>query len=342
VHIHDGGHNGDTEPGPDDRPWLRALWQRAEAARAVVELRYLHDPASACLDAFLLVRTERADRHAALDAAWRLRDDLMSGLPARVLAEPVGSDAELSGICTPFSPDPGGLVEIRKPLRVDRTTRADLGNPWLAAVLPWQWDNRSRVPLWRDLAGLPFRLLLSVGLIPYRIGPALRRLMADRATMMATLASPGPSLTHTVYGRPQPADQFAAQVYPVLTDAIGRYTDIAFQVRVSLAADRPLPAHLAERVADAISPRGPGVGAVAVRPDPREGEIAWRNVTALNFDPLPTAHLQGCPPDAIGELERTLGAIADIDEAAAAFRLPYEETARPPVFRPLAARDPAR
>lgn len=314
LHVH---QHGDA---PDDRPWLRALWTRAEPDRAVVELRYLHDPGSSRLDAFLIVRCERPDRNAAADAADRLRSDLST-----TRAEPVTSDRTLSGILSPFQPHSDGLVEIRKPLRAARTTRGDSGNPWLAAVIPWRRGNGERDPLWRDLAALPFRSMLSVGLTPYRIGPGIRKLLADRAAMLARLASPGPSLTYSVYGGSQPADQFAVHAHPLLMDAVGRYADIAFQIRVSVAAAGPLPEQFAELVAAAISPPGTGFAgapAAVVRPGPQERDTAWRNVTALNFDPLPAAHLQGHAPEAIGELERTLGALADIDEAAAAFRLP--------------------
>ncbi|MPZ82482.1 MAG: hypothetical protein GEV28_19605 [Actinophytocola sp.] len=96
---------------------------------------------------------------------------------------------------------------------------------------------------------------------------------------------------------------------------------------MSLAAERPLADHVATAVAESISPRLAGGGmagapAVAVRPAAAELETAWRNMTGLDFTPLPTAHLQGCAPDAVGDVERTLGSIVDIDEAAAAFRFP--------------------
>lgn len=61
---------------------------------------------------------------------------------------------------------------------------------------------------------------------------------------------------------------------------------------------------------------------MAVRPSPEELYLAWNNVTGLGFAQLSAAALQGHAPEAIGDLERTLGAIVDIDEAAAAFRLP--------------------
>lgn len=105
--------------------------------------------------------------------------------------------------------------------------------------------------------------------------------------------------------------------------AVRRYADQPFQVRVSLAADGPVSDVLAQWVADTVSP-GDGVTvgpAVVVRPSADELRTAWCNVTTLGFAPLPVAHLQGLPADAVGDLERTLGAIADVDEVAGVFRL---------------------
>jgi hypothetical protein len=323
VHLHEGGDR--RERDPDVRPWLRALWTRAEPARAVVEVRYLHEPGSTRLDAFLVIRGDHPDRSGAVDSANQLRHGLLAGMPGGVVAEPVTSDSTVRAVLSPFPPDPAGLVEIRKSLRAARTTRGDSGNPWLAAVIPWRRDAGAWEPLRRELSALPFRAMLSVGLTPYRIQPGLRKLLADRAATLARLASTGPSLTYSVYGGPQSPDQFAVHAHPLLMDAAGRYTDIAFQIRVSHAAAGPLSEQLAQLVACAISPPDNGFAgapAAVVRPGPQERDTAWRNVTALNFDPLPAAHLQGHSPEAIGDLERTLGSLADIDEAAAAFRLP--------------------
>lgn len=97
---------------------------------------------------------------------------------------------------------------------------------------------------------------------------------------------------------------------------------------MSLAAEQPVSDSLAELLADTMSPplrEGGFVGATPtiVRPRPEELATAWRNIAALNFDPLAASYPEGLPADAIGEVERILASIADIDEAAAAFCLPY-------------------
>lgn len=320
IHLHD--HVG--APARDDRPWLRSLWELADATGAVVELRQVNNPGTARVDAYLVVRTESPDGWLAAEAAARLRHDLAATLPVHLATRPVVREDELLSVLVPCRPHPAGLAEIRKAVTAARSVRA--GGPWLTAVTPWRGGG-SWEPALAELAALGFRAAVSVAVMSYRVGPGLRRLLADRAAATATLATPGTSLT-SVYGGPQPPDQFAVAAAPVVAAAVGRYTGAAFQVRVSLAAEGPLPPRFAAAVAGAISTGAPAAGiagapAVVVRPTAAELPVAWRNVTGLNFEPLPVAHCQDNPPEAIGEVERVLGAIADLDETAAAFRLPH-------------------
>jgi hypothetical protein len=325
LHLHQYGH----EPLPDDRPWLRSLWEVVEASEAVVELRYVNDPGASRVDAFLVGRTTGPTRDAAAGAALRLRHELAAMLPAHLAARPLTGADEVLAVLAPCHPHLHGLAEIRKAVTTARTTRA--GGPWLAAVTPWR-GGRSWEPPLAALAALDFRASVSVGLMSYRIGPGLRHLLADRAARMAALAAPAGSLT-AVYGGPQPPDQFAVAARPVVAEAVGRYTGAAFQIRVSLVAEQPVTAQLAATVAAAISPGTPGGGiagapAVVVRPAADESHIAWGNITGLNFEPLPVSHLQSNTPESIGDVEQVLGAIADIDETAVAFRLPYHLPSR--------------
>jgi hypothetical protein len=75
--------------------------------------------------------------------------------------------------------------------------------------------------------------------------------------------------------------------------------------------------------------------ATVVRPHGNEILTAWRNFARLDFDPLLTAYCQDLPVEAIGAIEHTLGAIASIDEAAAAFRLPHNGGTPLPMFASL-------
>lgn len=318
VNLH--GVHDDTLP--PDRAWLRALWEIAAPSGAVVELRQLHG--SGRVECFLLLRVAGTTRTAALESAWHLRERLTTTVPGHVVASPVVDDVELGMVLQPFHPDPDGLLEIRKPIAVGRAARAGVG-PWLAAVAPWRGGSWRR--LLDRMSTVDSRVMLSIGLLPYRIGEGARRVLADRAGVMAALAEPAASSV-TVYGGARPPDQFAVAARSLAAGAVARYAGDVFQVRVSLAADRRLREDITAAVVDGISPSGSGLGlagasAVAVRPAVGEWDTAWSNIAALNFDPLPVAQVQGHSPDAVGDVERLLGAIADVDEAAAAFRLPF-------------------
>ncbi|HWC83768.1 MAG TPA: hypothetical protein VG756_27735 [Pseudonocardiaceae bacterium] len=325
-----------TPPMRDDRTWLRALWTVAVAVGARLELRYLTAPGG--LQAFLLVRLPGAEPAQAINLVARLAAEL----PGHLRAQPVASGEQLRKVLDPFVPHATGVVEIRKRLTGQRTSRGDTDAPWLTAVTPWRAGQpRSWSPLFTELAGVSGRAVLSIGLVPFRIGPGLREHLKLRANEFTRLARPGPPPVYGLYEQPRPPDRFAAAAVPLLAEAVGRYTDHAFQIRVSLAADRALPDLLAARAAETISAGESGGGfleapAVAVRPLPGELATAWRNIAELNFDPLPGAHLQGLPDEAVGEVERVLGAIVDLDEAAAAARLPHEadRSVFPPIEQP--------
>ncbi|HEU5470937.1 MAG TPA: hypothetical protein VFV67_09820 [Actinophytocola sp.] len=320
VHFH-----GDRRPVPDDSPWLRSCWAPLAAAGAAMEMRYLTRPGDARLGAFLIVRAEAHNEETAERQVVALRSQLGT-MPGHVIATPVTDEAETHAILEPFRPHTNGIAEIRKRLTTHRTDRDDAPHPWLATVTPLTYQHQPWTALWSELAGLPFHTALSVGLVPYPIGPGLRSRLAAMAADLARLAQPGPSPT-AVWTVPRPPDAFAAAALPLISDAVRRYTDRAFVIRISVAAERPLPGILPELVASTISP-ATGTHAfvaaapVVVRPEPADKPIAWHNFTALNFAPL-SAYDQGNPPEAVGELERALSAVVDLDEAAAAFRLPH-------------------
>lgn len=329
VHIH-----GPRDPVPDDSVWLRSCWDTVAPAGAAIEMRYLTRSDKPRLDAFLVVRTEAADPDEAEHRCAHLREQL-GILPGHAVAAPVTDADETHRVLRPFEPPGDGIVEVRKRLTVQQSRRGDTAHPWLTAVTPLRHQRQAWDPLWTDLAQLPYRAMLSVGLLPYSVGPGLRAHLAARAADLTRLAQPGPAPTG-VWNVAREPDEFAGAALALVSDAVRRYTDRAFLLRVSVAAERTVPGLLAERIADTISPRtaAPGFAGAApavVRPEPADLAVAWDNVTALNFAPL-TAYAQGNPPAAIGELEQVLGAIADLDEAAAAFRLPYRPSGRPPVF----------
>ena len=99
-----------------------------------------------------------------------------------------------------------------------------------------------------------------------------------------------------------------------------------------------MPEDAAQLLASTISPARPGAGFVGdapviVRPrTPEQAMTAWRNITALNADPIGPIAPEGVPEEYIGDLARALVTIADIHEAASAFRPPYPIEGSPTVF----------
>lgn len=318
-----------VEP-PDSTPWLRVVWELAARWPARVELRFHKPLAGQRIRTYLLVRAPSAD------AAADLIVQLGQYLPRQLRGDPVVDRAVLGDIRAPFQPDPRGLAEIGKRVTARRTSRGDASTPWLTAVTPWRRPGRPAWPaLWAEMLAQPGAVVVSVGLLPFRVGDNLKINLQARAAELGFLAQPGPSPVGSVFGRGRAPDQFAVAAAPVLADAVGRYTDQVFQIRVSVATDRPLPDHLAHQLALAVSPGRPDAGlaglpARVLRPVGPEALVAWRNLTELGFDPLPGCLVQGLPPEAFGPVERTLSAIASLDEAAAACQLPYH--AERPLF----------
>lgn len=327
VHFHGGDR---PALAPDDSAWLRSCWDTLARTGANVEMRYLTRPGESCLDAFLIVRTTGTNRDEAERQALTARTQL-GIVPRHLTSEPVTDPALAHRVLEPFQPHSAGIAEVRKRMTVQRTSRDDARNPWLTAVTPLAYRRQPWDALWSELGGLPFHAMVSVGVAPYPIGPGLRSHLAARAADLARLARQGPPPTG-VWSVARPPDEFAIAAHALASDAARRYTDRAFLLRVSVVAERPMPGLLSELVADTISARTEHHGLpVVVRPEPADMPTMWNNVTALNFAPL-TAYDQGNPAEAIGELERVLGSIADLDEAAAAFRLPYRSPGKPSPF----------
>ncbi|RLK58953.1 hypothetical protein CLV68_3434 [Actinokineospora cianjurensis] len=324
VHLYSG-----EALAPDHSAWLRSAW--AYLAGAVMEMRYV--ARAGRVEGFLVVRAEGADRDEVEQQVVRLRVCLGT-MPGQVISVPVRDEARTREVLAPFEPR-GGVVEVRKRLTAHRTSRDDASSPWLAAVTPFTYRRQPWEPLWSAMAGLPFRTMLSVGLAPFTIGPGLRSHLAARATEFSRLAQVGPPPTG-VWSAYRPPDEFAAAALPLVADAVRRYTDQAFLTRVSLAGEQPVPSVLAELAANTVSPPERNAGFVGASPkvetlDHADTATAWHNLTTLNFAPLST-YAQEHPPGAIGEVERVLVSITDIDEAAAVFRLPYKSTATASLF----------
>jgi hypothetical protein len=314
--------------------WLTAQsggWQ-ALGTRPVFALRYLNSRGDGLLDTHLLWRAEGSDAALAAAAAVSIGERLAI-VPRHIQAVPMTGEAEVTAALRPFDPHATGVAEIRKRLTAARCTRSDTGRGVCVAVTPFGTETRSWEPLWAALAAARFPAMVTITLAPYQADPRLTAGMAGLADEYRRLASAGPSAT-AIYDRPLVADLFAARAAPLYADAARRYSGDVYAACVTLAAAQPLPPLLAETFAGLVALPGQAPPAV-VRPAAEEMAAMWGNISMLNLDPLEIAALQGIPSGALGPLERVLGGIVDVAEAATLFRMPYTVPGHLPLFRGL-------
>uniref|UniRef100_UPI002AD38F89 toll/interleukin-1 receptor domain-containing protein n=1 Tax=unclassified Frankia TaxID=2632575 RepID=UPI002AD38F89 len=310
----------------------------APAARPRFDLRYLSDPRSASVSCALLGRVFAHNDTAATDAALTLRARL-AAVPRHVQARPILDAAEVQGWLAPIGLHPDGLVEIRKRLTHSRCSRPEpvdpnFGRPFCFAMSAFIGGDRSWEPLWLALAQQRQPTLISVCLEPYAVGDRLRYELAKLAGQYAALAREIPA---TQFRGRVPADAFAIEAQPLYAEAVRRYTDRAYRIRVSVASAGPLAPAFGELLAATISPpvrdgAFGGGGAVARRPPPEDIRPAWVNITTLGREWLDATYRQGSPPGLLNEPERILCELVDVPEAAVAFRFPYEVAGRPRLF----------
>ncbi len=311
--------------------WLAGQWDTDHTPR--IELRYRTEPSVRRLSCAVLGRVFAASPEDAEAAALSLRTRL-ADLPRHVHAAEVSDAAEVAHWLNPFTPDPNGIAEIRKRIRVASPNRPDSGvryytavQPYTAAAPPWE-------PLWQAMAGQPFPVMLSVGLEPYRVGADVSDWLSEVATQYGRLAIPGEMPEGIYGGRGKLApDAFATDASRLYMDAARRYAGRAFRMRITLASPAPLSDALAELAAATISPperakddavlattfHGPAH--VVVRPTDAELEIAKRNLSTLDlrqWDTQYTAELPERPSSGV----RLLAELVDPREASAALRLP--------------------
>ncbi|NGY65325.1 hypothetical protein G7043_41165 [Lentzea sp. NEAU-D13] len=306
-----------------EHAWLANQWTTESDARW--ELRFCSDPRTKLLSCVLLGRVRDPDPCKAVQAAVRLRDRLTDS-PMHVQTDPVLDAEEVSKHLVPGALDAKGTFEVRKRLEWADCTRPDTQRRYCFAVSPalppadLSWE-----PLWRELAHAAEPTVLSVYLEPYRPTDALAADLHRLAAEYSHLSRPGvPSPVWNVLMRPDP---FAVRTAPRYAHAAARYTSgTCFRTRISVISRSPLPRGFGELVAAKTG------GGVAVSPPAGELDDIWHNLAALNRDWLDLTYAQGSPPDGMRESERILCDLSDLDEAALAFRLPYQVPGHLPLF----------
>ncbi|MFD4638140.1 hypothetical protein ACFWN2_12540 [Lentzea sp. NPDC058436] len=314
-----------------ERAWLAGQWSTESQARW--ELRFRNDPATRLVSCTLLGRVQDTDPRRAEAAAVRLRDRL-AATPPHVLTEPLLDGQEISEELVPGAIDVNGGFEVRKRLSWAPCSRRDTGRQLCFAVAaPRPPDDPSWEPLWHELARMPAPTVLSVYLEPYAPSPTLISELRRLAEEYDLLARPG--LTNPIWAMPPPADRLAIHAAPLYAEAAARYTSgLCFRTRISVASQGPVPYGFAELVAATTG------GGAACRPPSTELDAVWRNLAALNRDWLDHTYRQGAPPGSMRDAERILCDLVDLEEAALAFRLPYEVPGHLPLFDTARRRRP--
>jgi hypothetical protein len=319
--------------------WLTAQvagWQTS-AVRPVFAMRYLNSRSDGLLDCYLLWRAEGRDA-ALASAAAVLVGSRLAEVPRHLQAVPLETADEVTAALRPFDPHAAGLAEIRKRLTAAQCTRSDTGRGVCLAIASFGSQTRSWEPLWALLAEAKSPAMVTIALAPYEVDPRLSAGITRLAEEYAHLSVPGASAT-AIYDKPLSPDTFAARAAPLYADAARRYAGDVYMSCVTLAAAQALPSMLAETLAGLIGQPGQPPPAT-LRPRADERSTMWGNISMLNLDQLETASLQGIPAGAVGPLERVLGGLVDVGEAAALFRMPYAIPGHLPLFRALPA--PAR
>ena len=329
-----------TRAVEEERAFLTGLWDLDD--EVCVDLRYVSEPAHGRIAVALLGRVRGADESAARAAALGLRARL-GRTPAHVAARPIADEGELGQWLAPFIPAAGGLVDIRKRIRIERPNRPDAGNFYLA-VDPFVAAAPNWAPLGRALLAHPHPVLLSVNLRAVEIGQSTTGMLDRLATEYRRLGQPGFLPGALAHGEvPVGGDAFAADAAVLYGDAARRYQGRVFRARVSVASPAPLPAAITELIGITMSPpdaprdagaltatlRGPAH--VVVRPGPDELDTARRNIAAadnLRWDGEYVVSLATPPPPFV----RLIADLVDAREATAIARLPVAPYGEMPGF----------
>ncbi|MGW4806744.1 hypothetical protein [Kitasatospora sp. NPDC004272] len=300
----DGRHR--AEAGAAERAWLSGLPRLG----GHIELRCTGGE-SGRIRATLLARGAAAAPEQAVGVVRALVGD---ALPPHVMVAPADVAEELNPLGT--APAVLDLYEIRKQLRQYRL--AAPGAPRLMATVAVPLEpGGSWEPVWAELARQSVSTCLAVSLEPSVLPAGTSRLLGQFADVYGELARS--SAGSPVWGQARRGDPAAEVGQRFFEDALHRYQGRVFRLRMLLAAAGPIPPILPELLAGLI-----GGEAVQLRTDAQRAR-AWNDFSSLDLDPLPDSHRPtGAPEAEWTALEQELVGLVDLDEATAAFRLPYE------------------
>jgi hypothetical protein len=300
----------------------------------VVDLRLRTHPGAALpIEVALLGRTWGRRGDVVQQEAANLTERIIGSLPPQLRASPIEHRDELARWLAPL--DTGAAIDAALLTRREvlaAPQRPDAKVAYYFAVVPSGSAQTDWSQLYAMLSQSPAPIVLSVALLPLEL-PASYKLLLDRYAMFyARLA-----IEDRVHGglyrgtRLIAPDPFAVDAEPVFRDYARRYAGPLFLTRVEVAAERALPAGIAEAVAAAVSPaattepnRTAGPWEIRRTRTDYDRQLARWNLAALDLcliDGDPRIWARADPPPA--ELA-SLCVLADARAASAIFRLPID------------------
>jgi hypothetical protein len=294
-----------TDTSAAERAWLASLWTTDHGTRW--EIRYRNGPPLSCL---LLGRVHGRDPVKVRAAAVALRDRLATAPGHR---QPI-TDDEVRACLAPMGP----TFELRKRLDWAPAGRRDTDRRVCFAMAPLvaggSWDA-----VLQSLARLPSPTTVGVYLEPCQPTAEFAGRLRRLATEYRTLATHGRS--SPMWPTASPPEPFAVTALPGYDDAVRRYANRCYRLRISVAGS--VEPGLAALL-------GAATGTVACRVAPHDVAGAWRNLATMDRQWLDETYRQGAPPGELDDTERILCDLVDEAEAGTAFRLP----SNPPLFQP--------
>jgi hypothetical protein len=285
-----------------ERSWLAGLWTTDHGARW--ELRYTSGRPVSCV---LLGRVHGRDLATVVATAVALRQRL-AVTPGHIRAEPIMDTGEVHASLAPA--DRKSQFELRKRLDWALSSRQDTNRRVCFAVTPLAAGALSWEAVWQSLARLSSPTTVGVYLEP---STALAGRLGLLAAEYTTLASTGRS--SPMWKVESPPDPFAVTAAPGYIEAVRRYANRCYRLRISIAAEMPVdPGFVAQLAAT--------TGTVACPVAPDDAPRAWRNFATMNREWLDETYRQGSPAGELDDAERILCDVVDDAEASAAFRLP--------------------
>jgi len=205
------------------------------------------------------------------------------------------------------------VFELRKRLGWAPAGRRDTDRRVCFAMAPLVAGGASWDAVWQSLARLSAPTTVGVYLEPCR--PTAE--FADRLRRLAieyrTLATSGRS--SPMWKVDSPPDPFAVTAAPGYDDALRRYANRCYRLRISVAADRPVDPGF-------VALLGAATGTVVCRVTPHDAAGAWQNLATMDRQWLDDTYRQGAPAGELDSTERILCDLVDETEAGTGFRLP--------------------